>query len=139
MSIKNWFTSVQNWVFGWFTDETKQRILAILNGVKGLVEYALPIVKAIDEQLKPFLSQTNADTLKLVTEFLEKHMDDFDAVIALANKLSALPMADMLANLALELLKLKAPTNASLSTLRLAIELAYNIYKAMSPKAQSMV
>lgn len=139
MSVTSWFTSIQNWVFGWFTDETKQRILALLNGVKGLVDQALPIIKAIDQQLKPFLSQANVDTLKEVTKFLSKYMDDFDTVLALANKLSALPMADMLANIALELLKLKVPTNSSFSTLRLAVELAYSIYKAMSPKAQAKV
>lgn len=129
MNITGWFKAVQEWVMSWFSDANKQKIFAILNGVKTLVDYALPIVKAIDEKLKPVLNDGAEDVVQAVRKFLEEYMDDLDKVLELADKLADLPMADMLANIALELLKTTSPTNASLSMLRLAVELAYNIYK----------
>lgn len=123
----SWFTSFKEWLLSWFTDANKQKLLALLGNVKGFVDAALPIVKEIDEVLKPLLASN--ETIKAISEFLLEHFDNVDYVVDLAEKLSELPLADMLANVALEVLKTRVPATASLSVLRLAIELAYNVYK----------
>jgi hypothetical protein len=123
----SWFTTFKDWLLSWFTDANKQKLLALLTGIKGFVDAALPIVKEIDELLKPMLEK-NSTALALY-EFLLKHISNVDYVSDLAKKLSDLPLADMLANVALEILRTKVPATASLSVLRLAIELAYNLYK----------
>ena len=124
----SWFTSIKDWVLSWFTDASRQKLLALLNNIKKFVDVALPIVKEIDEVLKPLLA--NSTKALALQEFLVKHLGDLDDVITLAVKLSKLPTADMLANVALEILKTKFTVTPSLSALRLAIELAYSIYKS---------
>lgn len=128
MSVSSWFTTAKEWVMSWFTDASKQRLLALLNGVRQLVEVAGPIVQAIDEQLKPFLNDKNVFLTKLM-QFLIANIGSVEKAVALVNQLKDLPMADLLANVALEILKTKVSSNVAFSTLRLAIELAYNIYK----------
>lgn len=122
MKFWNWFTNL-------FTG--KDKIISLIDSAKAFVEKALPVVQAIEEQIKPFVNDNNKAflNLKLVT-FLSKYNFDFDYVTKIAEQLVKLPNADLLFNLALEVLKVAAPTNTPLSVLRLAVELAYNLYKA---------
>lgn len=123
-----WFTNFKLWALSWFTDESKLRLLAYLNGIQVFINWAGPIVKEIDEKLKPLLKM-DIPAFEAVKTFLEEYQDEFDDVVALAESLKDLPMADLLMNVALECLKLKTNGNVAVSVLRLAVELAYNIYK----------
>lgn len=131
-----WFTSLKTWVLSWFTDENKLRLLSFLNGVQVFVDWAYPIVQEIDEKLKPLLKM-DLPAFDALVKFLREYEDEFDNIVELAESLKDLPLADMLANVALELLKLKAGTNVATSVLRLAVELAYNLYKQANRSMES--
>lgn len=125
----SWFTSFKEWLLSWFTDTRKLQILELLQGVNVFIDYARPIVERIDKQLKPLLKLDNTPVFDTIKKFLEEYSDEFDDVVEIANKLKDLPMADLLANVAIECLKLHSSAHVSLSVLRLAVELAYNVYK----------
>lgn len=131
-----WFVNVKNWVLSWFTDENKLRLLQFLNGMQVFVDWAYPIVKEIDEKLKPLL-KGGTPVVEALTKFFEEYVDDLDEVVDLVHSLKDLPLADMLANVAIELLKLKSGSNIALSVLRLAVELAYNLYKQADKPADN--
>jgi hypothetical protein len=116
-----------NWLKSFFTDVNRDKVLKVLDNVEEFVKEAIPIVALIDEKLKPLLA--NKPKLEAIYKFLAEYADDIDDVLAVAEKLADLPLQDMLANVALELLKGTIKTNVSLSALKLAIELAYQIYK----------
>lgn len=116
------------WFKGLFSN--KDKIISIIDSAKVFVEKALPIVEAINNQVKPFLAGSEATKYALLSSFLLKYSGNIKGVASTTEALLKLPNADLLFNLALEILKLAAPTNTSLSVLRLAVELAYNLYKA---------
>lgn len=116
-----WFTS-------FFTDESRAKVARVIDSVQDFVEKAMPIVILIDEKLKPALEARGK--LKTVYAFLVEYGDNIDDALALAEKLVKLPTPEMLSGIAVALLQNKDAITASLSVLKLSIELAYNIYKA---------
>ena len=111
------------------------KVIEILEGLDTFFNKALPIVKQIDEELKPALRKLasengdEVDVYETILWFLKKFEDTLGDVFEVAQRVYKLPIPDMLFTIALEILKAQSSTNPSLSILRLAIELAYNVYK----------
>lgn len=116
------------WLTNLFADKTD--IVVVIDNIKVYVDKILPIVEAIDKEIKPHLQKSDNVKYTLITTFLLKYTGNFSEVAILADKLIKLSNTDLLFNLALEILKLLSAKNTSLSVLRLAVELAYNLYKA---------
>lgn len=131
----NFWTTIKKWVLGWFVNAKELKVIEILEGVDVFLNRALPIVRKIDEELKPILKQSYKDKAgemeiySSVLWFLNQFQDVLDDVLELVDKVYLLPLPDMLFTIAVEILKAQSPNNPSISILRLAVELAYNVYK----------
>lgn len=129
------WTTIKTWFLSWFVGSKELKVIEILEGLDAFFNKALPIVKQIDEELKPALrklSSENGDEVDIyetILWFLKKFEDTLGDVFEVAQRVYKLPLPDMLFTIALEILKSQAVANPSLSLLRLAIELAYNVYK----------
>jgi hypothetical protein len=100
----------------------------VLHSVSSFVSLAVPIVAAIDQELKtvaPASSEAAA-----VERFLARYEPDLEKVKGVAAQLAALPSADLWHDLAVYALSTLAPAGTAQSLLRLAVELAYNLQKA---------
>lgn len=128
----SWFASVKTWFLSWFTDVNKLEIIKLLQGIAIFIDYAKPIVEHIDKILKPLLKGEDMPIYDAILTFLGEYSDDFDKVVEMAEEYAELPLGDMLANIAMFCLKAKVGDSVSSSILRLAIELAYNLYKVNS-------
>lgn len=130
------WTTIKTWFLSWFVGTKELKVIEILEGLDVFFNKALPIVKQIDEELKPALRKLAAengdevDVYETILWFLKKFEDTLGDVFVIAQKVYKLPIPDMLFTIALEILKAQSTTNPSLSLLRLAIELAYNVYKS---------
>lgn len=129
------WTTIKTWFLSWFVGSKELKVIEILEGLDVFFNKALPIVKQIDEELKPELrklASENGDEIDVyekILEFLKKFEGVFLNAVEVAQRVYKLPFPDMLFTIALEILKSQSVTNPSLSLLRLAIELAYNVYK----------
>lgn len=124
--------SIRAWVASLFSKQSRETVLEVLDHVSVFVDHALPIVEAIDKYLKPVLKHGSEPPVVAVYKFMNElgwlklGSDELETEAA---RLSALPVPDLLANVAIFLLKQAKPEAAGLSILRLAVELAYNVYK----------
>lgn len=131
----NIWTTIKTWFIGWFVGSKELKVIEVLEGLDTLFNKSLPIVKQIDEELKPALknlTSQNGDEVDLyetILSFLKKFEDVLDDVFAIAQQVYKLPIPDMLFTIAIEILKAQSAGNVSLSVLRLSVELAYNVYK----------
>lgn len=129
------WTTIKTWFLSWFVGTKELKVIEILEGLDTFFNKALPIVKQIDEELKPALRKLasengdEVDVYETILWFLKKFEDTLGDVFEVAQRVYKLPIPDMLFTIALEILKAQSSTNPSLSILRLAIELAYNVYK----------
>lgn len=139
ISMSFWST-IKSWVLAFFVKSDKLDILDVLESLEGFLDSALIVVEKIDKVVKPALKEmaskdpegVEAQFLELVTIFVESFGDIVASTIdikELADKLFLLPIGEICFNLALAVLGAQSKSNASLSILRLAIELAYNVYK----------
>lgn len=125
------------WITRVFRDDT-DIVLELISGVAVFVERAIPIVEEVDK-LKQDLKEAREQNLAPIRsrQFIEaqlgKYFQDRDEREGLALTLAKIPVADLLFNVAVECLGRLAP-NTSVSTLRLAVQLAYNVYKARQVK-----
>lgn len=114
-------------------------VLKVAAGVVEYVDAAIPVVKQINERLKSAISEdTNwSDRYHQVATFLQ-FVDPVDADdkekqrehSAVVVSVYQLPRAELLARVALFLLEKSLPSSPATSVLRLAIEIAYQVYKA---------
>jgi len=130
----NIWTTIKTWLLSWFVSDKDLKIIDILEDINDLVKWALTIVEKIDNELKPELKRVASegdkiDVYETVLKFLEQFKELSINAVEIANKVFEKPLPELLFTIAIELLKAYSGTNASLSTLRLAVELAYNIYK----------
>lgn len=131
----NIWTTIKTWFLSWFVGSKELKVIEILESLDTLFNKSLPIVKQIDEELKPALknlASQNGDEVDLyetILSFLKKFEDVLDDVFAIAQQVYKLPIPDMLFTIAIEILKAQSTGNVSLSVLRLSVELAYNVYK----------
>lgn len=136
----NIWTTIKTWFIGWFVGSKELKVIEVLEGLDTLFNKSLPIVKQIDEELKPALknlASQNGDEVDLyetILSFLKKFEDVLDDVFAIAQQVYKLPIPDMLFTIAIEILKAQSTGNVSLSVLRLSVELAYNVYKKTKSK-----
>lgn len=131
MKIGEVFSAFRTWVATWFTASTRDKFLSVLDHAAVYLPYALPIVEAIDKELKPALRQSHLAAVMTVEDFLRKwcREEDYEAAQKLALRIAYLPLADLLVNVALFLLQRAKPDSVGISILRLTVELAYNVYK----------
>lgn len=130
-SIYSFFAGWWNW-FGAFFGKNASRAKEVLESVSKLIDVALPIVEDIDQTIKQFLKVHSHQPGMIydgIVEFLQLRGVPESESREAANTLRFMPTADILVNLALLLLQRNAAASAGYSLLRLAIELAYNIYK----------
>lgn len=131
----NIWTTIKTWVLSWFVSSKDYKVIEILEGVNDFFNKALIIVQQIDEELKPRLKAISADggdsidTYETILWFLEKFKEHLGDIVEIAQRVYLLPLPDMLFTIAIEILKSQSIGNPSLSILRLAVELAYNVYK----------
>lgn len=131
----NIWTTIKTWVLSWFVGAKEFKVIEILEGLNDFFNKALPIVQQIDEELKPKLKVIKADggdsidTYEAILWFLEKFKEHLGDIVEIAQRVYLLPLPDMLFTIAIEILKAQSTSNPSLSMLRLAVELAYNVYK----------
>lgn len=131
----NIWTTIKTWILGWFVSAKEFKVIEILEGLNDFFNKALPIVQQIDEELKPRLKTIAADggdsidTYETILWFLEKFKEYLGDIVEIAQRVYLLPLPDMLFTIAIEILKAQSTSNPSLSMLRLAVELAYNVYK----------
>lgn len=131
----NIWTTVKTWFLSWFVGSKELKVIEILESLDTLFNKSLPIVRQIDEELKPALrnlATQNGDEVDLyetILSFLKKFEDVLDDVFVIAQQVYKLPIPDMLFTIAIEILKAQSTGNVSLSVLRLSVELAYNVYK----------
>lgn len=131
----NIWTSIKTWFLSWFVGSKELKVIEILESLDTLFNKSLPIVRQIDEELKPALrnlKSQNGDKIDLyetVLSFLKKFEDILDDVVIITQQVYKLPIPDMLFTIAIEILKAQSAGNTSLSVLRLSVELAYNVYK----------
>lgn len=130
----NIWTTIKTWFLGWFVSSKDLKIIDILEDINEFIKLALVIVEKIDNELKPELKRATSvgdsiDVYETVLKFLEQFKELSINTVELANKVFEKPLPELLFTVAVELLKAYTGTNASLSALRLAVELAYNIYK----------
>lgn len=131
----NIWTTIKTWVLSWFVSAKEFKVIEILEGLNDFFNKALPIVQQIDEELKPRLKTIAADggdsidTYETILWFLEKFKEHLGDIVEIAQRVYLLPLPDMLFTIAIEILKAQSTSNPSLSMLRLAVELAYNVYK----------
>ena len=129
--------SIKAWFSGLFAKGNRAVVVSLLDHVSVFVDHALPIVKAIDEQLKPAIRTSSQPLIITIETFIGERLNGLELTAARrdAQKLVYLPTADMLVNVALILLARAKPESVPTSLLRLAIELAYSIYKATKDEA----
>jgi len=135
----NIWTTIKTWFISWFVSDKDLKIIDILEDINDLIKWALTIVEKIDNELKPELKRVASEgdaidvyetVFKFLNQFKELPADsDNSLAIDIAEKVYKMPLPDLLFTVAIELLKTFAGTNVQLSALRLAVELAYNIYK----------
>jgi hypothetical protein len=131
----NIWTTIKTWVLSWFVSAKEFKVIEILEGLNDFFNKALPIVQQIDEELKPRLKTIavdggdSIDTYETILWFLEKFKEHLGDIVEIAQRVYLLPLPDMLFTIAIEILKAQSTSNPSLSMLRLAVELAYNVYK----------
>lgn len=131
MKISSVFASWKNWFVGWWNPEGRHQVLDVLNHVSAFADHAMPIVEAIDVQLKPALRTGNFAFSLTLEDFITKNCEGVDSkeIASLVSRVYGLPTPDLLVNVALFMLARVAPNHTGVSVLRLAIELAYNVYK----------
>lgn len=131
----NIWTTIKTWILSWFVGAKEFKVIEILEGLNDFFNKALPIVQQIDEELKPRLKTIasdggdSIDTYETVLWFLAKFKEHLGDIVEIAQRVYLLPLPDMLFTIAIEILKAQSANNPSLSMLRLAVELAYNVYK----------
>lgn len=120
---------MKKFISRWFASKEETGVLDVLDKVNPTFLQALVLVRKLDEELKPLLVVKRGlgeNFYVVVLDFL-KQFSGIDAT-ALAAKVANLDIPDLLFTLAIEILRTQSG-NATLSLLRLAVELAYSVYK----------
>lgn len=146
MNIGKALQSFGTWIASWFKGDFIKTVGRLLGRLEPYSEPALRVVSAIDEELKPALKVnhlTLADTLQdfiyrqltlegvLTTDSSELR----EGVRKLIGQVRFATTGDLLANVAVFLLTQIMPKHPGTSLLRLAVELAYNLYKESKNEA----
>lgn len=118
-------------MIGRLLGKDESSVLDVLSNINPVFKPALALVRKLDEELKPLLKVKQANNqgfYVVVLDFLEQFRGQIPDIYALAVKVANLPIGELLFVLAIEILKTQTG-NPTLSMLRLAVELAYSVYK----------
>ena len=131
VKISETLAKFRTWFASLWTAKNRDALLAVLDHVSVFVDVALPIVEAIDKELKPALRTGHYTVVKSVDDFLRTHMESehYDEIAKCSLRVAHMPLPDLAVNVALFMLQRARPESVGVSILRLAIELAYNVYK----------
>jgi hypothetical protein len=128
--MKNFFLGIAHFFKSLFGDNgaTVQKVLHDVSGFVGIAE---PIIQEIEVEVKAIIQAGDHNaTLTSMLNFLGKYEPDFNKAKQIADTLSGLPVADILHNLAVLALSTIVPAGTASSLIRMAVELAYNVFKA---------
>lgn len=135
--FQSWFI----WVRSWFSSAGRDAVLDVISRLASAVDFALPIVREIDEFLKPVVrdnieGKCQTPIACLVEQFLSaRYGYTKEQALEIGEEVSGLPLADLLLNVGVWALRDKYPHHAmALSALRAAVELAYQTYKTLRAK-----
>ena len=131
MKINETLAKFRNWIAGLWSAKNREALLVVLDHASAFVDLALPIVEAIDKELKPALRTGHWAVTKSVEDFMREHMgaEHYDEIAKYSQRVRHMPLNDLAVNVALFMLRCAKPNSVGESILRLAIELAYNVYK----------
>lgn len=104
-------------------------VQGVLKEVSSVATLAAPIIQDVETTLKAPAAAGSSVDQKLLT-FLGKYEPDAAKVASTATALAALPVSDMLAKAAQFALATFVPAGTAASLINLAVELAYNVFKA---------
>lgn len=128
MKWPSWFVSFKKWLLSWVPG-SKQQVVELWDNLGELVAMAGPVVKSIDTELKPLLQDPAYDSLTALRGFLAKYgLVDKQHEDELKQLYETMPIGDLCLHIALLILKAIGGADARVRMLRLAIELAYNVY-----------
>lgn len=120
-----WTDKVINWFLGLFSSTAVKNMLSAAITME---PYVLPVVQIINIELKPGLKDTKQQNKDVILAFLTKNCPDLNDIEHTAEQLSHLPYHLIVKEIA-TLWARKICPKEPLSTVELAILLAYNIYK----------
>jgi hypothetical protein len=126
--------------FGDLFGNNGDAVKTVLHNVSSLVTEAQPIVEAVETDVKAVIAAGAADPkgiLATALKFIQKYEPDLAKAQATANTLAALPLSDMFRDLASFALQTLAPSGTLASSLNLAVELAYSVFKQKQGTATS--
>lgn len=122
-----------NWyhrIMFWFTDLfSNSAVRDAFSTAATMVDHFLPIVTAIEADLKPGLKDDKQSNLTVLYNFLKKHAEGSEELSDEIASIFDKPYGYIISSVALILAKRLAPDQAT-NILRLAIEAAYTLYKA---------
>lgn len=126
-----WFQRVMDWFSGWLQFGKFAKAQDALATAATMIDHLIPVIEAIDNEVKPIVKDETTSPVtryNAVFNFIVKHLGE-----KIPNedwvRLTGLPTAELLANVAMMIARKYSPDVGD-SILRLAIELAYTIYKA---------
>lgn len=113
-------------------DEVAEAILVSMMDAAKASDAAYAVVSQIDEELKPELRDENCSVIDAVDAFLAARCDEFELIRKQAEELAALPRSEMLAGIALFVLR-RTPGVKHLSQTALegGIRVAYGAYQIL--------
>lgn len=127
--IGSLFENLKAWISGLWTPAKRDAVLSVVERVAEYLDQASEIVAAVDVDLKPMIYTGHLPKDVAVHKFMiERQVPDADA-FKFAMLVKSFPSSELFAAVAVYLLLQLIPKSAGTALARLAIELAYNIYK----------
>lgn len=116
-------------VMGWLSRLfINQQVQDVMGTAATMIDHVTPIIVAIEKDLKPGLQNNTLDNKLAIRHFLETHAYDYFDIFKLVDELYDKPYIHIITSVALAMAQRLAPAEST-SVIRLALELAYNIYK----------
>lgn len=132
-SVRAWFSGARDWMVGLFGDNADD-VRTVLVAASGLIDKALPIVESLDAGLKQDLAADPLNRTAVMNAVTELGVTGSDRPLTeaakIANRVAGLSVSEVLAAVAVYVLGRQVPAGIPERILRLAIELAYCVYKA---------
>lgn len=127
------FRSCKEWILSFFHDHV-DLIRNVFKDVTTVANSCRPIVKAIDEELKPAIANNTCPMVQTLTDFLLQFVE-VEVASSEAQRLASLPMDALLSGVAYVIARtLRATNGFDQPTVEAGILVAYRIYKVIKQR-----